>query len=92
MRMRVLRGLLDPTLTAEAVGQLTYLIQNRTSRLSQLHDTQGVADVCLFTAELFDNRDFKTLPNHQAKDEPSIWEQTQMGSKTQVSWVVPHHS
>ncbi|ORY72573.1 actin cytoskeleton organization protein [Leucosporidium creatinivorum] len=68
MRMRVLRGLLDPALTTEAVGQLTYTVENRTT-------------------ELFDNRDYKTLPNHQAKNEPSIWEQTQMGPKTQTPWL-----
>lgn len=29
--MRVLRGLLEPALTAEAVRQLTYLVENQTS-------------------------------------------------------------
>lgn len=89
MRMRVLRGLLDPTLTTEAVGQLTFLVANRTSESSCAPPYKTHADLPLPTAELFDNRDFKTLPNHQAKNEPSIWEQTEMGPKTQVSFSSP---
>lgn len=29
LRMRVLRGLLDPALTKDAVDNLTYMVQNR---------------------------------------------------------------
>ena len=41
---------------------------------------------CQSAAEpLFDNRDFDTLPNLQARGQPGIWEQTSMGPKTSVS-------
>ncbi|KAM0753776.1 actin cytoskeleton organization protein [Meredithblackwellia eburnea MCA 4105] len=34
-----------------------------------------------------DNRDFKTLPNHQTNGSEGIWAQTQMGPRTGYAWL-----
>lgn len=64
----------------------------RTRLLRGLLDTpqidQAVKDVKELshsTTQLHDNRDFKTLPNFQRKGESSVWDQTALGGKVDVS-------
>ncbi|GAA5911076.1 uncharacterized protein JCM6883_004262 [Sporobolomyces salmoneus] len=39
------------------------------------------------TIELYDNRDFRTLPNFQRRGETEIWDQTALGGRVDRKWL-----
>ena len=88
LRLRVLLGLLDDQLKRDAIANLSAVVKSGDGECGPVR-LGSVCSILPSTVELFDNRDFKTLPNHQSKGQPSIWEQTQMGPKIRVGSCHP---
>ncbi|GAA5933016.1 MDM20/NAA25 family protein [Sporobolomyces koalae] len=47
----------------------------------------NINKIATSTKTLFDNRDFKTLPNFQAHGSASVWDQTALGGRNDVEWL-----
>lgn len=91
LRMSLLTGTLGATGVNTAVQRLAELLKASPGESLQaglsarLHQADEPRLVSAATDSFPDHRDFKTLPDYQPRESRSIWTQTEMGPRSDVS-------